>query len=508
MIIERRKNAKRNIVFGIIQRIYNMVLPFAMRTAMIYLMGVEYLGLNSLFTSILQVLNLAELGVGSAMVFSMYKPIAEDDDTEICALLRLYRLYYRIIGAVVLGAGLIILPFVPRLIHGNIPGDVDVYVLYMLNLLATVFSYWLFAYRNSLLNAYQRTDVVSKISMITSSIQYVLQFAVLALFHNYYYYVIIIITIQIVNNVVTAIVTKRMYPQYDPKGQLPREAINDINNRVKDVFTSKLGGTILNSADTIVISSFLGLTSLAIYQNYYYIMSAVMAVFGIFFSSIVAGVGNSMVTDSREKNYRDYKKFSMVTFDLMGICTAEMLSLYQPFMKIWVGEELMLSNGIVILFCIYFVFVEYVQLAAVYKDAAGIWHEDRFRPLASGLANLTMNLAMVHTLGLYGIILSTILSAGLISTPWITHNLFTLIFKGNFKDYMPMLIKHGGMIVVITVVSYLGSALVPASNLILLVVRAIIVLIISIVLLWVAEHRAPECQDILNLIIPKKLRRR
>ena len=504
MIIERKKNAKRNIVFGIILKTYNMLLPFVMRTAMIYLLGVEYLGLNSLFASILQVLNLAELGVGSAMVFSMYKPIATDDNKTICALLRLYRLYYRIIGAVVLGAGLIILPFVPKLIHGSVPGDVNVYVLYLLNLLATVFSYWLFAYRNSLLDAYQRTDIVSKIALITSTIQYVLQFTVLALFHNYYYYVILIIITQILNNIITATISKKMYPQYDPVGKLSKEEISDINKRVKDVFTSKLGGTILNSADTIVISAFLGLTSLAVYQNYYFIMSAVMAVFSIFFNSIVAGVGNSLVIDNKEKNYHDYKKFSIIIFDLMAVCTAEMLALYQPFMKIWVGEKLMLSNTMVVLFCVYFIFVEYVMLASVYKDAAGIWHEDRFRPLISGIANLGMNLAMVHAWGLYGIIISTILSAGLISAPWITHNVFTLIFKDKFRDYVPMLLKHILLIVILAGSSYILSGFIPATNLLLLVIRAIIVLALSLILIWLAERKIPEYREIIKLVMPHR----
>ena len=481
-----------------------MLLPFVMRTAMIYLLGVEYLGLNSLFTSILQVLNLAELGVGSAMVFSMYRPIATDDNKTICALLRLYRLYYRIIGAVVLGAGLIILPFVPKLIHGSVPSDVNVYVLYLLNLSATVFSYWLFAYRNSLLDAYQRTDVVSKIALLTSTIQYALQFIALALFHNYYYYVVLIVITQILNNIITAMISKKMYPQYVPTGKLSKEEISDINKRVKDVFTSKLGGTILNSADTIVISAFLGLTSLAVYQNYYFIMSAVMAVFSIFFNSIVAGVGNSLVIENKEKNYHDYKKFSIIIFDLMAICTAEMLSLYQQFMKIWVGEKLMLSNTMVVLFCVYFIVVEYVMLASVYKDAAGIWHEDRFRPLISGIANLGMNLVMVHAWGLYGIIISTILSAALISAPWITHNVFTLIFKDKFRDYVPVLLKHILIIVIVTGSSYIISGFIPATNLVLLVIKAIIVFALSVFLIWLVERKSPEYREILNIIIPKR----
>jgi len=112
MKIERTKNATRNIVFGVILKAYQIIVPFIMRTAMIYFMGVQYLGLNSLFTSILQVLNLAELGVGSAMVYSMYKPIAEDDEITICALLRLYKRYYFLIGLVIAVVGTAVTPFV------------------------------------------------------------------------------------------------------------------------------------------------------------------------------------------------------------------------------------------------------------------------------------------------------------------------------------------------------------------------------------------------------------
>ena len=170
--IERTKNASRNIFFGVILKIYQILVPFLMRTAMIYLMGVQYLGLNSLFTSVLQVLNLAELGVGSAMVYSMYKPIAEDDDTTICALMKLYRTYYRVIGLVIAVVGCALTPFIPHLIKSDVPAGINVYILYLLNLGATVLSYWLFAYKNSILQAHQRADVVSKVAIITNTIQY------------------------------------------------------------------------------------------------------------------------------------------------------------------------------------------------------------------------------------------------------------------------------------------------------------------------------------------------
>ena len=327
MKIERTRNAMRNVIFGIIQKLYMIFVPFVMRTIMIYILGVEYLGLNSLFVSILQVLNLAELGVGNAMIFSMYKPIAEDDHVTICALMNQYRKYYRCIGLVIAIAGSALTPFVPYLISGDVPSDVNVYYLYWLNLATTVFSYWLFGYKNSLFTAHQRNDIISKISMIVLTLQYVMQIVALCLFKNYYAYLIIALAFQIIMNITTAIVAERIYPNYKPKGKLDIATTKDINRRIRDLFTAKLGGTIVNSADTIVISAFLGLEILAIYQNYYYIMTSVIAFILIIFNACTAGIGNSLITENYRKKLLRFSKallFDNVDF----ICMCLLLCMY------------------------------------------------------------------------------------------------------------------------------------------------------------------------------------
>ena len=182
-------------------------MSFITRTVMIETLGANYLGLNSLFTSVLQVLNLAELGVGSAMIFSMYKPIAEDDKETICALMKLYRVYYRIIGLLILVAGLGITPFIPMLIKKDIPHGVNIYILYVMNLGSTVLSYWLFAYKKSILYAYQRNDVIDRTSAIVICVQQVIQVFVLFLFRNYYYYLMIVLGAQATKNVMNAFYT-------------------------------------------------------------------------------------------------------------------------------------------------------------------------------------------------------------------------------------------------------------------------------------------------------------
>lgn len=208
MKIERKKNAVRGTFFGIIYRVVQIFFPFIIRTIFIHTLGVEYLGLNSLFSAILHVLNLAELGVSSALVFSMYRPIVDDNTEKMCQLLNLYRLYYRIIGLTVLLIGLFLVPFLPNLINGSLPPDINLYILYAMNLAATVLSYWLFAYRNSLFIAHQRNDIVSIISTAVNVCMYLLQAISLLTFRNYYLYLSLTIAGQIAINIITAITSK------------------------------------------------------------------------------------------------------------------------------------------------------------------------------------------------------------------------------------------------------------------------------------------------------------
>uniref|UniRef100_UPI00280ACE13 lipopolysaccharide biosynthesis protein n=1 Tax=uncultured Thomasclavelia sp. TaxID=3025759 RepID=UPI00280ACE13 len=410
MKIERTKNATRNIIAGLGLKVYSIIVPFIMRTIMLYVLGAEYLGLDGLFASILQVLNLTELGVGMAMVNSMYKPIAEDDVDKICALMNLYKLYYRCIGCVILTIGFSLMFFLSDLISGDIPHDINIYVLYIMNLGATVLSYWLFAYKNSLLLAHQRNDVSSKITMGTYTIRYLLQIGAIIIFKSYYIYLMINLVAQILQNIVCAYVANKMYPKYKAYGKLTKDEIKNLNGKIRDVFTSKLGGVVVNSADTIVISTFLGLSLLAVYQNYYYILSAVTGFVSIAFSSCTAGIGNSIIIETEEKNFNDLNKFTFIISWIAGVCSACFLCLFQPFMELWVGKDLMLGFSAVICFCIYFYVCEINALLNLYKDAAGIWHTDRFRPLITALANLIMNLIMVKFWGIYGVILSTVLS--------------------------------------------------------------------------------------------------
>ena len=499
--IERTKNATRNIIFGVILKAYQIIVPFLMRTAMIYLMGVQYLGLNSLFTSILQVLNLAELGVGSAMIYSMYKPIAEDDNATICALMKLYKTYYRVIGLIIAVIGCALTPFIPKLISGDVPDNLNIYLLYLLNLGATVLSYWLYAYKNCILQAHQRVDIISKVTLVTSTIQYSLQLLVLWLFKDYYLYVIVLLATQALTNIATAMCADRIYPQFKPKGQIAAEEKKAINNRIKDLFTSKIGGIIYDSADTIVISSFLGLTALAIYQNYFYILNAITGLITVVFSACTAGIGNSIVVETKEKNYKDLNKFTFIICWGAGFCSVCLLCLYQPFMELWVGKNLMLSSSAVICFVVYFFVRQLNSLFNTYKDASGMWHEDRFRPLVAALTNLALNLILVQFIGLYGILISTVLAIVCVGMPWLLHNLFTVIFEKKYLvGYLKNLLYYCFIILISCTITCFICTKVNAGLITTLVIRGAIGVVLPNLIYLFAYYKRIEFTDSLLLV--------
>ena len=492
MKLERTRNAARNIVFDGLLETANMVFPFILRSIMLHCLGAEYLGLNGLFKSLLSFLNLAELGVGSAMVFSMYKPIAEDDAPTICALLRLYRTFYRIISLVIAAVGLLLMPFLRNLISGDVPAGMSLYTLYLMNLGNTVLTYWLFAYKGSLLQAHQRRDVASKVGLAVRLTEYALKILALVFLRNYYVYLTIQLICQVAVNILTAYRASKMYPQYVPRGTLPRETRLNIIRRVRDLFTSKFSATVFDSADTLVISAFMGLTVLAVYQNYYFILTALRMIQMVILGACMAGVGNKLVMESREENYLDLERFSMLFCWLLGVSSAMLLCLYQPFMRLWMGEENMLPLGYVLCFTVYYYTMGASKLVNMFKDAAGIWRLDRWRPLTAALVNLCLNLATVRWLGLYGVLLSSVFSIVVVQIPWLFRNLFRAVFPREYlRRYVLLYAGLAAVALVSCAVSWFICGLFSLSIWPKLIVNGLVSFIIPNVFYFAVYGRTP-----------------
>lgn len=434
----RIRNSKRNIISGVVRQLLNIVLAFVSRTAVLYLMGAQYLGLGSLFTSILTVLNLADLGFTVAVIYILYKPIAENNKEEICAILAYLRKVYWLIGAVILVLGMAIIPFLKHLISSSYPQEINIYILYFLFLMNTVFSFWFFAYKGALLTATQRNDIVNNAYAFSSIGAKCIQIVMLMLFRNYYIFTAVLLAGTLVNNLLLQYFSRKLYPDIFPKGVIRPALKQEMNRQVQSIFICRVGDVTRNSCDSIFISIFLGLTAIAIYDNYYYIFNAVFGVIWLVSEALQASVGNSIALESVDKNRKDLYLFDFIFTWFIGWCMICLFCLYQPFMRIWMNGnvQMMLSNRNVLLLCLYFYVLALNNIRNLYINGAGLFVKLKWWYILESVANIVLNTVLGYFLGITGIILATLISVFICNFVARTNVLFREYFKtGLFEFY-------------------------------------------------------------------------
>lgn len=488
MRIERVKNTKRNIIAGAGFKIVAILGPFFIRTVLLYTLGVDYLGLNSLFTSILSFLSLSELGIGSAMVYAMYKPIAEDNHEAICALLNLYKKLYRIIGMVILALGLLLLPFIPHLVDGEVPADISMYGLYVMYLLNTVLSYFLFGYKQSLLLAFQRNDIISTRALIMRLLMYGGQALLLLATKNYYTYVVMLIFYTLGTNLANSLIVDKMFPQYKCIGTVPREEIQAIKTNVQALVGSKICTIMLNFANNLILSFFLGLVMVAKFDNYYYIINAVVGFLAIVYEALLGGLGNSIQLESVEKNHNDFRILTFINFWVVSWCAICCFCLMQPFITLWVGKDLLFSEGIALLFAVYFYVMQCERIVLTYKDAAGIWRQDILRPYVVIVLNMGLGILGIRYFGVASVLIATIISLA-ISTPWSACTLYKHLFQRSGKQYLLQYGIYTAKAVAAGAVTYWLCSLVSGGVLVQFAVRLVICVVVPNVILLVLNMR-------------------
>lgn len=503
--MNRSKNAVRNVVFGMINKLVVVFLPFLIRSFIIKEFGADYLGLSSLFSSILQLLSLTELGFGTAIIYSMYKPVAENDEKTLSAILLFYRKIYSVIGIIILCFGLVLIPFLPHLINGEVPDRINILYLYLLYLANTSISYFLFAYKSSLIIAYQRNDITSNINTAVHIFVYSLQFIAICVFHNYYAYTAMLIVGTIVNNLSVNICVKKLFPNIKPVGTLSAETRGIIITKTKGLFIDRLCHVSRNAFDSVFLSAFLGLVVTGKYSNYYYIMNSVIGFLLVITSSIQSGVGNSLATESVEKNYNDILRFNFIYMWICGICVVCLGCLFQPFTELFFGKEMMFPYGIVILLCLYFYVYEMGDICAVYSSAAGLWWESRYRLFAEAVLNIILNFVLGKLFGVFGIILATVITLFLINNIWLSVILFKYYFIGfSLKKYTLYNTYYAVISLVSCAVAYFACAAIFKSITILSIVgRAVVCFIITNMMFFAFYHRLPTFRDAYQFVRDK-----
>ena len=420
----------------------SVLLPFVTRAIIMYLIGVDYLGIGTLFTSVLQFLSLAELGVGTAITYTMYRPIAENNTAELCRILNYIRKLYRCIGLAMFVIGTALLPAVPYLIHGVVPAYINVYVLYFIYLINSVISYFFAGYRESLLVAHQRRDVSVKWATVISILVQVIQILILVVCRNFYVYAIVPISGTIATNIVNALITRKMYPGIRPHGQIGDEVRQEIKKKLGGLIGTKLSAVVHHSSDTMVISAFLGLVQTAQYGNYYLVFYSVCGFIATLYTSMTASIGDKIIKDSLDENYLLFKRISFANNWLVGWCTICFICLVENVISLAYGTDMCLGIGFASLMGVYFYVYQIQKVVLTFKDAAGIWYSDRYRPYVIMIVNLVSNIILVNFIGIYGIVLSTILSL-LVSMPWLNWTLYKKLFLRSSIENMFLIFLNG-----------------------------------------------------------------
>lgn len=505
MKFRRTENVKRNIRFGFIQVLVSQLLPFVVRTVIIYRFGVDYLGLKSLFSSILNVLSMMELGFGTAIAYSMYKPIAENDKDLLCAYLAFYKKIYMLIGIGIMGMGIILMPFLKLLVSDpNLPGGLNIYLCYLIFLGDSVISYLLFGYLAVLPVAFQRKDILSRIDICVSIVQCIVKLVVLYYISTFYGYLMIIPLATVSRNLIIAGVTKKLYPNYICKGELTHRQKKELIEKVYGLLITKVMGVSRNGIDSICISAFLGLALNGIYNNYFFVMMGVIAFSGCVCNSMMASVGNSIATESREKNYEDMRLFDYIYMIVATWATVCLICLYQPFIAFWLGKEMLLTTPVAMGMCAYFYILKMGDIRWVYHEGAGLWYECRFIMVGEAIANILLNILLCKLLGVGGIVLATVITVFVTNYLLCPKVLFGYYFMNNkIREYWTDHLIYASIMVIIAFASYaLSNLLFPvtmidkgiALNVVCLGGRLILCTSLSFLMLWIAWHRTQRYQ--------------
>lgn len=411
-----------------------MVFPFVVRACTIKYLGSEYMGLNNLCTSILHVLSVTDLGLENAFAFQLYKPVAKGDKEEVCRLLNCYRKIYFAIGMVVLGAGLMILPFFQSFISSDIPEGINVYLIFFLYLLNTVISYTFFAYKSLLFIADQRKDYESIILSIYFCILYSVQILLLRA-HQYYLSVFVMPVCTLIAKIVRNQIAVRKYPDYHPQGIVSQSQKAALKADAFSIAVYKLRDISRDAFDSVALSAVKGLIVLSNYQNYYMVMNVPLLLLNMLYANILPSMGNFVVSNDSKEVYDVYRKMAFImtrTAGWFAICYGFLI---QDFIVIWLGTEYRMSWQIVVLFSVYIYLYGETKLAQIMREGTGMWRRGRIWAAVEMMANLGLNILLLLWIGTEGVILATVISVLLISIPMENRIIFSGYFagKGSYK---------------------------------------------------------------------------
>jgi len=476
----RTKKSIINIGFNLANQIVTIALSFISRTVFIYTLGVEYLGINGLFTDVLGILSMADLGFNTAMVYSFYRPLAENDIKKLAALTTFYRRVYNIIAIAITIIGLLITPFLDFIV--KIENEIPLLkVYYLFSLMGIVISY-LFVYKTSIITADQKNYVITRISIIFSLIQTVTQIIVLLVFHSYLVYLGLGIVIKFLNNFVASKKAEKLYTFIKEKQELDKKSIGEIIVNLKSVFIYKVSSVLLNATDNIIISSLLGTVLVGYYSNYLMLNNKIIAIFSLLFTSLTASIGNLIVKDSPQKRYEIFECEQSISFICCCIIIPCYANLVNDLIYIWLGIEYQMDISVVIVIALNLYLSCVMQPLWSYREATGLYQKTKWIMLVAAIINIILSVILGIIMGIKGVLLASVIARILTYVWYEPQLLFGEYFDKKANCYFVSLVKNFLFVFCIIYILFYFSRFFYVDSWFMFFLKAIIYIVITFLL--------------------------
>lgn len=497
----RIHNSIKNVKYNFAAQFISILVQFVSRTIFIQILGKEYLGVNGLFTNLLTILSLADMGMGTVISYTMYKPLAKKDYTKLCQLINTYQKIYLGIAFTILGIGLCLTPFLRFLIRDipNIPNLSLIYILYLLN---TVVSY-LFVYKISVINADQKNYIVTVNQQLFTIIAQLIMTIVLLLTHNFIFYLIVQIVFTVLSNLRLSHIADKLYPfAHNCKNyNLPNTEKRQIQHSALAMVLHKLGGVVVSGTDNLLMSIMVGVNAVGVYSNYLLIIGAVKKVISMYSTSVIASVGNLTVAENTKKMQLVYNRLFYSNFVITTFCSACLLCLLNPFIQLWLSEDYVFSILITGAIVTTFHIDSMRQTTLTFIDAMGLFTKNKLKPVIESICNLVLSIILTWKFGVIGIILGTALSQLFVCTFWEIHTLYKYGFKQSIKKFLPTYLAYLICSSITIGIVYSINTLIPGTSLASFMAKTIIAPLLSTFLIFIFTFRTPSFIYFKKLII-------
>jgi len=489
----RTANSIRNILTGFMGQGIQLILGFVNRLVFIRCLNAEYLGVNGLFTNILSMLSLAELGIGTAIVYELYRPLAEKDEKKIASLMRFYQKAYCGIGLLIAVAGMCVIPFLNIMIAEPPKINENLVLIYCIFLFNTASSYF-FSYKSSILTADQKNYLVVGINYIIVFVQSILQIIILLVTRNFILYLICQSVGTLTYNVIISRVADKRYPSIRGKNIQPldEDSRKGLFKNIKALIIIKIGGVLVNSTDNIIISSIKGLAATGLNSNYTLLLNTLNSILQQIFNGITASVGNVNAVETNEKKKKMFKIINFLNFWLFAWCTIAFIILANSIVSICFGTRYILGQNIVIISAINFYVVGMQNAVWTYKTTMGLFDYGKYLVVGTGVVNIILSIILGQKWGLFGILLATFISRIVTNVWYDPYAVLKYGFKDNPMEYFGTYIKYLIVGVMTFTITRICASIITGNMLVMFIWKLIICILIPNILFIIIFCRQEE----------------